>query len=239
MEQLIEPVASACARRVLASGAATAGVLIWNDISPDGREAFYRWHDGEHIPERMAIPGFVRGRRYASDGASPQWFTLYEAESLDVLVSPAYLERLNNPTPATTSTLRHFRHTARSVCLLRRARGQAVGGQALVLRFDAPGGQADQEQAEARAAQVLEAAEALVGVVSTSLYGADGSASRIDTAESRTRAFDVPRMTVMVEASHREAVRQARTLFERVDWSAWGLAIRQEHGLFSLELCLA
>ena len=84
-------------QRTLPSGIASAGVLIWNEVTPEGRSAFYQWHNSEHMPERMSIPGFIRGRRYASDGAITQWFTLYEAASLDVLVSPAYLDRLNHP----------------------------------------------------------------------------------------------------------------------------------------------
>lgn len=239
----MEQLSTRSARRPLPLGTATAGVLIWNDITDEGREAFYRWHNGEHIPERMAIPGFVRGRRYASAGepaarVSPQWFTLYEAASLDVLVSSAYLQRLNNPTPATTETLRHFRHTARSVCVLQRAHGPAVGGHALVLRFDAAAGDADLEGAQAQATEVLEIVEGGAGIVSTSLYGADTSASRIDTAESKTRSFDVPQLTVMVEASHADAARQAMDRIARADWRRHGLALREEHGLYSLEMCI-
>ena len=39
-------------------------IAIWNDITDEGRANFYEWHDREHIPERVAIPGFLRGRRY-------------------------------------------------------------------------------------------------------------------------------------------------------------------------------
>ncbi len=225
--------------RGLARGNTTAGVLIWNDVTEEGRSAFYRWHNGEHMPERLAIPGFLRGRRYASEGESPQWFTLYEAASLDVLVSPGYLERLNNPTPATVATLKFFRNTARSVCVLQRAAGQAVGGYAVVLRFD---GRSDSDSAglavaQAQAIEALEVLEAQEGVVSTSLYGADVSASRIDTAESRTRTFDIPRMTLVVEASHRAAARQAMDQIRRIDWGRVGLSLRKEHGLYALEVC--
>ena len=239
MEQLslTDHPAISAARRPLARGTATAGVLIWNDIAAEGREAFYHWHDGEHMPERMGIPGFVRGRRYASDGASPQWFTLYEATSLDVLVSPAYLERLNNPTPGTASTLRHFRHTARSVCVLQRATGTAIGGNALVLRFDATRDTPDHTGALAEASQVLKVVEGLAGVVATSLYGADVSASRINTAESKTRSFDVPQLTIMVEASRCESVQQAIKHIARAGWHRLGLALRPEHALYRLEVC--
>jgi hypothetical protein len=223
--------------RQLQGGIATAGVLIWNEVTAEGQQAFYRWHNDEHMPERMAIPGFIRGRRYASDSASPQWFTLYEAASLDVLVSPAYLERLNNPSPATQATLKFFRNTARSVCLLQRAAGTAVGGYALVLRFDGRDESTSSQAAHAQAVAALEAVEAVTGVVSTSLYGAELSASQIATAESKTRTLDVPDLTLLVEVSHKHAAEQCLNLIKGFDWLQCGLALRQEHGLYSLEVC--
>ena len=68
-----------------------AAVIVWNDVSDEGRSRFYAWHDREHIPERLAIPGFRRGRRYIRPGHSPEWLTLYEASDLAVVTSPAYL----------------------------------------------------------------------------------------------------------------------------------------------------
>jgi hypothetical protein len=224
-------------RRRLQGGVISAGVLIWNEVTADGQQAFYRWHNAEHMPERMAIPGFIRGRRYASDSVPPQWFTLYEATSLDVLVSPAYLERLNNPSPATRETLQFFRNTARSVCLLQRAAGTAVGGYALVLRFDGRDESTSSQAAHAQAVTALEAVEAVTGVVSTSLYGAELSASQIATAESKTRALDVPGLTLLVEVSHKKAAEQCLSLIKGFDWLRCGLALRQEHSLYSLEVC--
>jgi len=96
-----------------------AAVVIFNDVTREGREAFYRWHDREHIPERLAIPGFRRGRRFGRRGHSPEWLTLYEADDLAVLTSRAYIDRLNAPTAATVSTVAHFRNTSRSICRAR------------------------------------------------------------------------------------------------------------------------
>ncbi len=78
-------------------------VAIWNDIADAGRELFYEWHIREHIPERLAIPGFLEGRRYrAIDGqTSPEFFTLYEVEDFGVLCSEDYRARLDNPTELT------------------------------------------------------------------------------------------------------------------------------------------
>ena len=46
--------------------AGEGAVAIWHDIAPEGRGEFYAWHGHEHMPERAAIPGFLRGRRYVA-----------------------------------------------------------------------------------------------------------------------------------------------------------------------------
>src|SRR5215470_5785138 len=74
--------------------AGQAVVAIWNGIAPEGRTEFYEWHNREHMPERVGIPGFRRGRRYIAKYGTPEFFTLYEAESPEVLVGQDYLNRL-------------------------------------------------------------------------------------------------------------------------------------------------
>jgi hypothetical protein len=104
-------------------------VAIWNDIAPEGRAEFYEWHDREHMPERAAIPGFLRGRRYIAVHGSPEYFTLYEAESPSVLSGSDYLTRLNNPTPWTKAVVHtHFRNTSRGIAgsNYRKESGRAV-----------------------------------------------------------------------------------------------------------------
>ena len=44
----------------------SGAVAIWHDITPEGRANFYAWHGSEHMPERLGIPGFVRGRRFVA-----------------------------------------------------------------------------------------------------------------------------------------------------------------------------
>ena len=40
------------------------GVMInWNNVAPEHRPAYDAWHCGEHMVGRLAIPGFLRGRR--------------------------------------------------------------------------------------------------------------------------------------------------------------------------------
>ena len=45
-------------------------VAIWNDVAPEGLAEFYEWHHREHMPERVGIPGFRRGRRYTKNPAA-------------------------------------------------------------------------------------------------------------------------------------------------------------------------
>src|SRR6185295_2757368 len=61
-----------------------------HDVTAGSEPDWTEWHDREHIPERLSIPGFLRLRRYVAVGAGPRFFYFYETESLDVLQSPAY-----------------------------------------------------------------------------------------------------------------------------------------------------
>jgi hypothetical protein len=93
------------------------GVLaIWNDIAPGGEAEFNHWHTRERVPERVGVPGFLRGRRYVAVSGSPKYFTLYETESVETLAGSEYLARLNDPTPRTRRALPLFRNTNRTAC---------------------------------------------------------------------------------------------------------------------------
>src|ERR1700681_418763 len=90
-------------------------VAIWNGIAAEGRQDFYEWHVREHMPERNAIPGFRRGRRFRAidDATQPEFFTLYEVDSFEVLRGEDYAARLNSPTAWTKRVTAHFHDTSR------------------------------------------------------------------------------------------------------------------------------
>jgi hypothetical protein len=49
------------------------GVLaIWNDVAPEAEAEFNAWYLEQHLPERLAVPGFRRARRWWSATASPR-----------------------------------------------------------------------------------------------------------------------------------------------------------------------
>ena len=213
-----------------------AAVIIWNDVAEEGRAQFYEWHDKEHIPERLSIPGFRRGRRYSRPQHSPQWLTMYEADNLQVLTSAAYLARLNAPTSATARALEHFRNTSRAVCRIAHSRGSSSGGHMLALRLAVPA-EASDAMCEYMTADAFPGAMALTGVVACHLYAADESASYVRTAESSTRKFDVPSWVLLCEATFAEAAERARRLFESAELRSRGVEVRSDAATYSLEIC--
>lgn len=180
--------------------AGKAAVAIWHDIAPEGRAQFYDWHGSEHMPERVGIPGFRRGRRYVAIDADLEFFNLYEAEAPAVLTGPGYRDRLDSPTPWTVDTVKHFRRVARSLCRVAASLGAGQGGLMATLRYDVPD--------EAAAAHVRALADDLLpglaghgDVAGAHLLVADADASAVGNAESRARGVDnaVPRWIVLVE----------------------------------------
>jgi hypothetical protein len=112
-----------------------AAVAMWWNMAAERREEFEHWHSHEHFPERMGIPGFLRGSRWSSVDSAEGFFVLYELESYDTLTSPGYLERLNNPTPWSTQMMPHHRDMVRSQCRLLHSAGGGIGRHALTLRL--------------------------------------------------------------------------------------------------------
>jgi hypothetical protein len=114
------------------------GILaIWNDCRA-GREAeFEAWFQGEHLIERLAVPGFLFGRRHAAISGSAGYFNFYVVESPAVLTSKAYLERLDNPTPMTKLIMSEvFINMNRTLCHRTLRRGAFRGAYAVTARFN-------------------------------------------------------------------------------------------------------
>ncbi len=42
---------------------ATGLMAFWADVEADYVAEFRQWHNCEHVPERVGIPGFTVGRR--------------------------------------------------------------------------------------------------------------------------------------------------------------------------------
>lgn len=115
-------------------------MLLTFDIVEEAIAEHDDWHTHEHLPERLSIPGFLRGTRWVATSDGPRYLVLYEVESLETLASPAYLERLNHPSPWTQKMMPHYRGMARGLCSVASSHGHGMGHFAWLLRFKpAPG----------------------------------------------------------------------------------------------------
>lgn len=113
----------------------SAALAMWWDMSADMRQEFESWHTHEHFPERLAIPGFLRASRWTDAGAGEGVFVLYELETFAVLSSPAYLARLNDPTPWSTALMPHHRNMIRAQTHVEASYGGVAARYAATLRF--------------------------------------------------------------------------------------------------------
>ena len=105
-----------------------AALAMWWDMAPEWRDEFEHWHSHEHFPERLRIPGFRRGSRWASAAGDDGFFVMYELEAYATLTSPHYRQRLDNPTPWSVKMMPEHRNMVRSQCRIVESCGGGVGG---------------------------------------------------------------------------------------------------------------
>ena len=110
-------------------------MLLSFDVAPEAVPEHDDWHTHEHLPERLAIPGFLRGTRWVARRGEPRYFVLYEVERLATLTSDGYLARLNAPSLWTSRMMPHYRGMSRGFCSVTATCGFGMGHVALLIRF--------------------------------------------------------------------------------------------------------
>jgi hypothetical protein len=112
------------------------GMLLTSmDVDAANETDFNRWYDREHLEERVAIEGFLEARRYVAHSGSPRFLFLYSTRTLDVLDSPAYRARLNNPTEWSKKTMAGFKNMIRAVSRITVSRGVGRGAKLGIVRL--------------------------------------------------------------------------------------------------------
>ena len=112
------------------------GVLITSmQVLPEEDTDFNEWFDKEHLPERVAIPGFLDGRRYEANNASKRYLQIYNAVDATVLNSPAYHQVLANQTTWSKHHIPKFIRPTRVVGQLIESRGYARGAAVTLIRL--------------------------------------------------------------------------------------------------------
>jgi hypothetical protein len=110
-------------------------MLLTFDIADAAIAEHDDWHTHEHFPERLSIPGFLRGTRWIALQGKPRYLVLYEVGQPDVLTSGPYLERLNHPTPWTSKMMPNYRGMTRGLCSVLGSHGYGMGHACLLVRF--------------------------------------------------------------------------------------------------------
>lgn len=188
----------------------TGCFIAVHDIKP-GHEADYEdWHTHEHMLERLAIPGFLRGMRYRSLSDGPRVCTIYQVESLASLTSPAYLDRLNNPTRWTIESVPLGIGMNKTFCSVIASFGHGVGGYLSVIQFTPRSAEASGLQ-QWLSDQALPEMAGQSGLCGAHLLVGDGDASRTKAKERelRSETAAVADWIVLIEGYDRQVVELA------------------------------
>ncbi|MGE0876681.1 MAG: hypothetical protein AB7O31_18600 [Burkholderiales bacterium] len=166
---------------------AQATLLLSFDVAPEMLAEHDDWHTHEHLPERLSIPGFLRGSRWTAVGGGPRYFVMYEVESLATLTSEAYLARLNAPSAWTQKMMPGYRDMNRGLCSVTASFGAGIGGAALLVRFKPVAGKEDSLRRWLRE-EALPPLASLRGVGGAHLF--EGAVAAPMTNEQRIRGVD-------------------------------------------------
>ena len=72
--------------------------LVYTDlVDPKYEEDFNAWYNTEHLPELLALPGFLDAARYVATKGSPKYLAAYELESVDAVQTPEFKNRPRTP----------------------------------------------------------------------------------------------------------------------------------------------
>jgi hypothetical protein len=185
-----------------------AAVAMWWDVPPEVRAEWEDWHTHEHMPERLGIPGFLRGTRWVAHSGEPSYFVLYETRDMRTMTSGAYLERLDNPTPWSRKMMPHHRNMVRSLCRVRASFGGGVAHALATIRFS-PAAEGGRSALKWLAAQVMPSLPQRMGLAAACLLESH-SAAVPQTAEQRIRGGDGQADCVLLISGYdAEAVRAA------------------------------
>ena len=210
-----------------------AALLLSFDIAPEAIIEHDDWHTHEHLPERLSIPGFLRGTRWVERHAEPRYLVLYEVAALETLTSPAYLERLNHPTPWTAKMMTFYRGMGRGLCSVTGSVGDGLGHLMLVVRF-APSRERESSLRKRLIEDILPRFVSRSGI--GSLHLLEGAAKAPMTSEQRIRGPDASVGWALLASGYGEEALMdlAQTELSSPHLQHWGAA-DVTHGLYRLD----
>lgn len=157
-----------------------AGFLaIWSDVETSDLVDYRHWLTREHTTERVTTKGFLASRvfRAARDDIN-RFFILYELETPEVLDGPAYLARLNAPTPWSQRIMPKLGNFIRGGGIMTARAGRGEGATLLALRIENLPGDPQ---------QLANALVACDGIAAVQIGATDEARTSVRTAEKGMR----------------------------------------------------
>jgi hypothetical protein len=212
-----------------------AGFLaIWSDVEAANLTDYRHWLTREHTTERVTTKGFLASRVFRADRADiERFFILYELETPEVLDGPAYLARLNAPTPWSQRIMPQLGNFVRGGGVVAARAGRGEGSTIVALRLERL------PQAPQRLADDI---AALDGIAAVQIGATDIARTSVPTVEKGMRKDEgVFAGLLLIEAldekSLRNALRKAAEMAPDVLGDAGDPEIYQ--GIFALDARIA
>ena len=209
-------------------------LAIWSDVERSNLTDYRHWLTREHTTERVTTDGFLGNRVFRAIRADiERFFILYELQTPEVLDGPAYLARLNAPSPWSQRIMPKLGNFVRGGGKVTARAGRGEGSTIVALRLErlpeSPKGLADD-------------IAALDGVAAVQIGATDIARTSVPTVEKGMRKDEgVFAGLLLIEAldepSLRAAVRRAAEMAPDVVGKVDDVEIYQ--GIFALDKRIA
>jgi hypothetical protein len=211
-----------------------AGFLaIWSDVEPDHLTDYRHWLTREHTTERVTTKGFLGVRVFRATRADiARFFILYELEAPEVLDGPAYMARLNAPTPWSQRTMPRLGNFIRGGGVMTARAGRGEGSTIVALRI---------ERLPEKPQQIADALAALDGIASVQIGTTDLARTSVPTVEKGMRKDEgIFAGLLIVEALDEAALRGALREAVRLAPDLGGVGEPEVYqGMFALDARIA
>ena len=193
----------------------TSVLVNWGGVLEEKEIDYNQWHSMEHMPERISLPGFLRGFRAQGEPGThieDKYFMMYEAKNKEIFVSKKYLERLNNPTEWTKEILSSYISPSRTVCSVIASKSRGFSSFLATIRFLDPDidNKFNVEKLKLSIPQIIK----LVGVTGMHVLLGDNNFGQMKTEEKKYRSSQglddqVVSQAIIIEGLNYSALRKA------------------------------
>lgn len=158
-------------------------LIVWSDVQKSMETDYSHWLTREHAQERVSTPGFLAVRVFRTElKTTYRYLIVYDLESPDVVSSPAYVAKLNSPSPWTQRVLPTLTNFMRGGGRVAHQSGIGAGSTATALTLP--------EQLPADSQALVKSLAACDRISAVRLYETDSQRTEVKTKEKEVRGGD-------------------------------------------------